>query len=90
MFTVSPVWNMTEKTRLKLRWSRENRDYDGTVVNNDPLRRDKLKYSGATFEWEPRKSVNVKFDYLRQSRDSNEVFRNFTDNIYNLSVILNF
>ena len=90
MFTFSPVWNISDKTRFKLRWSRENRDYEGTVVNDDPLRRDKLRYSGATFEWEPRKSVNVKFDYLRQSRDSSESIRNFTDNIYNLSVILNF
>lgn len=90
MYTFSPVWNMTEKTRLKLRWSRESRDYQGTVVGSDPLRRDTLRYSGATLEWEPRKSINVKLDYLRQSRDSNESNRIFTDNIYNLSVLLNF
>lgn len=90
MFTVSPAWEISEKTLLRLRLSREDRDYDGTVVNGLPLRRDRLDYRGITFEWSPRKSIKVNAAYLHQTRDSNEDAMDFKDNIYSLSVLLNF
>jgi exopolysaccharide biosynthesis operon protein EpsL len=90
MFTISPAWEISEKTLLRLRLSRENRDYDGTVVNGMPLRTDRLNYSGVTFEWWPRKSINMNLGYLHQSRDSNNDSLDFKDNIYSLSLILNF
>jgi exopolysaccharide biosynthesis operon protein EpsL len=90
MYTISPSWEITEKTKLSLRLSREDRDYQGTVIGNDPLRQDVLKYRGVTLEWLPRSTINVNFSYLNQSRDSNDNNRDFKDNIYLMTVILNF
>ena len=90
MYTISPIWEMTEKTRLGLRYSKEDRDYQGTVINGVPLRDDQLSYRGISLQWLPRKSINVSFNYLDQSRDSTDAARDFKDKIYTLSVILNF
>ena len=89
-YTLSPTWDITEKTRLRLRFSREDRDYEGTVVNGNPLRQDRIDYRGISLEWAPRKSVNVSLDYTRQSRESNRDRYDFTGNLYKLTLILNF
>lgn len=89
-YIISPVWEITEKTRLSLRLSREDRDYQGTEVNGDPLRKDQIEYRGINLEWSPRKSINVNLGYTRQSRSSNRDRFDFDGNIYKLSVILNF
>ena len=90
MYTLSPAWDITEKTRLKFRYSREDRDYDGTTVGGMPMRSDKLDYRGITLEWSPRKSIKTTLGYLYQSRNSNDDALDFKDNIYSLSILLNF
>jgi len=90
IFSVLPTWDITEKTRLKLRLSREKRDYEGTIVNGFPLREDRIKYLGATLEWDPTRNINVNLSYLKQSRDSNLQNFDYDSSTYRLSVILNF
>jgi hypothetical protein len=90
MYTITPVWAMTEKTRLSLRYSHEDRDYQGTVINNNPLRQDQLTYRGVALQWLPRKSINVTLSYLDQSRDSSDATRDFKDKTYLVTVIFDF
>ena len=89
-FTVSPTWEITEKTRLILNLGREHRDYEGTIINGIPLRDDTIDYRGVTLVWEPRESINVSLGYRNQSRDSNFSRYDFDGNIYSLTVRLNF
>jgi len=90
MYTLTPTWAITEKTKLGLRYSVEQRDYRGTIVDGSPMRNDRLHYFGATAEWKPRKSVTVNLNYLHQTRDSNLPDLNFSANTLFLSALLNF
>lgn len=90
VYTLSPTWNLTEKTSLSLSYGIEHRDYRGTIVNGVPMRNDRLHTIGVIADWKPRKSIDVNLSYLRQTRDSNQTDFNFSANTLFLSALLNF
>lgn len=70
-FSVGPVWEISEKTRLSYRHTRQRRDFEGTVVSGSPLREDRLTYDTISFDWSPRDYVKFGVDYQNSKRDSN-------------------
>lgn len=88
-FTLNPVWNMTEKTSLGYRYTRQRRDFEGTTVGADPLRLDHFKYNTISLEWNPRSFVQLGLSYQKMKRDSNDDNFDFKADIVYLTVRFN-
>jgi exopolysaccharide biosynthesis operon protein EpsL len=88
-FTLNPVWNMTEKTSLGYRYTRQRRDFEGITVGADPLRQDHFKYNTVSLEWNPRSFVQLGLSYQKMKRDSNDDNFDFKADIVYLTVRFN-
>lgn len=70
-FAISPVWQVTPKTNLKLVYDYSERDYDGAVTPTINERKDKVHGLVFIAEWEPTRTILVSGSLRREKRDSN-------------------
>ena len=89
-FWVTPVWQITQKTALRLRYEYSVRDYLGSVVSFPDSRHDSMHSGQVSLDWEPIRAIALSALLQRNHRSSN--LRGFDyDNIAgSISVRLNF
>lgn len=69
-FTISPLWAITDKTSLRLRYDWSDRDYRGDLNPNGPTRRDIVQSMTLTAEWEAMRTLVISAVARREDRDS--------------------
>jgi exopolysaccharide biosynthesis operon protein EpsL len=83
-FSVGPIWNVTAKTRLSLRYDLSQRDYRGAI---DPAARSRddifqsLVFAG---DWRPTRTIKVGAALQRDMRNSNIDQREYDANSVNV------
>gem|GEM_PF-5812194 len=83
-FSVGPIWNVTAKSRLSLRYDLSQRDYRGAI---DPAARSRddifqsLVFAG---EWRPTRTIKVGAALQRDMRNSNVDQREYDANSVNV------
>ena len=76
-----PVWLVTEKTNLRLRFDHTERDFRGPVVPTAVLRSDTLRSAGLGVEWKATRGLTVTGDLRREQRSSNYAGFDYKANI---------
>ena len=90
-YYIAPVWRPTAKTAVILRYQRETRDWEGVVAGApDAGRSDRTTYTGATFEWEPRRNLVLSTGLRGEKRDSNLPNNDFSATILALGAKFTF
>ena len=89
-YSLNPVWRITEKTSLGYRHTRQQRDFEGTVVGPNPLRNDRLRYDTLSLDWAPRDFLQVGLDYQKTKRNSSDDNFDFKANAILLTLRLSF
>lgn len=74
-FAISPVWDVTAKTKIRARYSYSERDYHGAitlaVVPEGELREDKVQALSLAAEWQATRTILVTGTLQHEVRDSN-------------------
>jgi exopolysaccharide biosynthesis operon protein EpsL len=70
-FAVSPVWQVSPKTNLRLVYDFSRRDYDGAIIPVARERQDKVHGLLLAAEWEPTRTILISGSIRREKRDSN-------------------
>lgn len=79
-FAISPVWDLTAKTKIRARYSYSERDYRGAlrtpvvaggIVYTGPLRDDKVHGLTLSAEWQATRALLVTGTLQHETRDSN-------------------
>ncbi|MDZ4098410.1 MAG: XrtB/PEP-CTERM-associated polysaccharide biosynthesis outer membrane protein EpsL [Methylophilaceae bacterium] len=68
---ISPAWQVTPKTNLKLAYDYSERDYKGAIIPTARDRKDKVHGLMFVAEWEPTRTILISGYLRRQKRDSN-------------------
>ena len=87
---ISPVWNPTEKTAIRLRLDQGLRYYKGTLEPGFSGRRDALSQDGLSFEWEPRRNVKLVASLAYDKRSSTIQNLDYKANLLGLSALVKF
>ena len=87
---ISPVWNPTEKTAVRLRLDQGLRYYKGGLESGFSGRRDTLSQDGVSFEWEPRRNVKLMASVAYDKRRSNIQNIDYKANLLGLSALVTF
>jgi exopolysaccharide biosynthesis operon protein EpsL len=87
---VSPVWNLTEKTAIRLRFDQGLRYYKGSLEPGYAGRRDSLSQEGVSLEWEPRRNLKLMASLALDKRSSNIQNLDYKANVLGLSALLKF
>lgn len=69
-FAINPIWTVTAKTRLSLRYDYSQRDYRGAVVPVAEHREDNVQSLMFSADWEPTRTIKVTGSLRREMRDS--------------------
>lgn len=69
-FAVSPIWHMSEKTSLTLRYDFSHRDYRGAVVTVTERRKDNVQSLMLSADWKPLRTVTVTGALRHEMRSS--------------------
>ena len=89
--TLTPVWQVTEKTSLKVRLNKSSRDFLGEPFGAIPLtRQDKQNTSQLILDWKATRNIDVSANFQRDNRKSNFPGLDYRDNQAGLSVVLTF
>lgn len=86
-YNISPVWQITQKTALRARYSHETRDYRGAAQS---VFKDTLRQSSVSLDWSPLRTLTLSASVQRDTRDSMLAARAFSSNMVNLSANLVF
>lgn len=70
-FAISPIWQVTPKTNLRLIYDYSRRDYDGAVAPVVNERKDNVQSLVLAAEWEPTRTILISGTLRREERDSN-------------------
>ncbi|WP_025040957.1 XrtB/PEP-CTERM-associated polysaccharide biosynthesis outer membrane protein EpsL [Nitrosospira briensis] len=90
-FTVSPVWQITEKTALRLRYDYVLSDFEGAVISLPTESRSDSMHSGlVALDWQPLKVVFLSAAFHRDRRTSNLRGFDFDSTAGSISAKLNF
>ncbi len=87
---ISPVWNLTEKTAIRLRFDQGVRYYKGSLEPGYAGRRDILSQGGLSYEWEPRRNLKLLASVAYDKRSSNIQNLDYKANLLGLSALLKF
>lgn len=88
---IEPVWKPTEKTSVRLRHSRETRQWRTvSAAAPDAGRDDRTRWSALTLEWSPRRPVLLSAAVRSERRSSNLAAHDFRATIYALAARLSF
>ncbi|MCW5603557.1 MAG: putative exosortase B-associated extracellular polysaccharide biosynthesis transporter EpsL [Burkholderiales bacterium] len=87
----TPAWQLTEKTRLSLRFDRIESDFDGAVASlPGPLRRDRLHSVRLAADWMPRRNISLSTGLQTAERSSNTPTAEFDNSTVYLRAGLRF
>ncbi len=90
-FTVAPVWQITEKTALRLRYDYVLSDFEGAVISLPSDSRSDSMHSGLiALDWQPLKVVLLSAAFHRDRRKSNLRGFDFDSTAGSISAKLNF
>ena len=90
-FTLSPYWQISDKTALRLRYDIASRDYLGAIANTAANgRSDTLSTAMIAFDWNPLRDLTLSASLQRDTRDSNVPGLEFESNMYFLSAQIGF
>lgn len=89
-FWVVPVWQITQKTALRLRYEYSIRDYLGAVIPFPEDRHDSMHSGQVSFDWEPVRAIALSALLQRSHRSSNLKGFDFDNIAGSISVRLNF
>ena len=73
--SIGPVWKVSDKTAIRLRYDYSKRDYRGAIVPVSDSRQDDVQSFVLGAEWRPRQTILVNATLQRDTRSSN--FNNF-------------
>jgi exopolysaccharide biosynthesis operon protein EpsL len=89
--SIAPAWKPSEKTTLRLRHTLERRDWQVVSLASPDLgREDRTHWSALTFEWTPRRLLEVTVSARQERRRSNLAGLDFRANVVALGARLNF
>lgn len=89
--SIAPAWKPSEKTALRLRHTLERRDWQVVSLASPDLgREDRTHWSALTFEWTPRRLLEVTVSARQERRRSNLAGLDFRANVVALGARLNF
>jgi exopolysaccharide biosynthesis operon protein EpsL len=83
-FSIGPIWNVTAKSRLSLRYDLSQRDYKGAIDPAAPSRDDVFQSLVFAGEWRPTRTIKVGAALQRDMRNSNIDQREYDANSVNL------
>ena len=90
-FTVAPVWQITEKTALRLRYDYVMSNFEGAVIAIPGVSRSDSMHSGLiALEWQPMKVVFLSAAFHRDRRRSSLSGFDFDSTAGSISAKLNF
>lgn len=69
-FAIAPIWEVTEKTSVSMRYDYSQRDYRGSVISLAEHRKDHVQSLMLAAEWKPLRTVTVTGTLRREMRDS--------------------
>lgn len=76
--SIGPVWKVSTKTAIHLRYDYSKRDYRGAIILTPDLRQDNVQSFVLGAEWKPTRTILVSATLQRDTRSSN--FTNFDYN----------
>ena len=85
VYSIVPVWQVTDKAALRARYSYETRDYLGAPIAALGGREDTLQQSLLAVNWAPLQSLKVSTYLKRDSRVSNRAINDFESNMAGIS-----
>lgn len=89
-WSIVPVWQITAKTVLRGRFSRESRDYLGAPLAVLAGREDTLSLSQVAVDWMPLRTVTLSTYVQYDRRDSNQAIYDFKAEMAGISAKLAF
>jgi exopolysaccharide biosynthesis operon protein EpsL len=90
-FSIAPVWQITDKTALRLRYDFVMSDFHGAVDPNAALNRSDLMHSALiAFDWRPLNALFLSASLHRDHRSSNLRGYDFDSSAASVSATLNF
>jgi exopolysaccharide biosynthesis operon protein EpsL len=69
-FAITPVWHVSEKTSLSMRYDFSHRDYRGAVVTVTERRKDNVQSLMLSADWKPLRTVTVTGALRHEMRNS--------------------
>lgn len=87
---LSPTWQITPKTALRLNLLRENRDYRGSPTPGTGGREDVVRIAGLALDWRPQSAFLLSAGFQREERDSNQAAQDYSANVGLVSASLRF
>ena len=85
VYTIVPVWQVTQRAALRARYSYESRDYLGAPITILGGREDTLQQSLLAVDWTPLQSLTVSTYLKRDTRVSNRAINDFESNMAGIS-----
>lgn len=89
-FFVAPVWQISEKTALRLRYEYSIRDYLGPVLSFSESRHDSMHSGQVSLEWQPIRLISLSALLQRDHRTSNLTSFSYDNIAGSISARLNF
>ncbi len=69
-FSISPIWQVTAKTSLRLRYDYSQRDYFGAIVSIPERRKDDVQLFLVAADWQPTRMITISGALQRATRNS--------------------
>lgn len=69
-FSIASIWNVTDKTSLRLNYDYSRRDYSGAIQPIDESRKDRLQTFVMAAEWLPTRTITVSGALQHERRNS--------------------
>lgn len=89
-FSLAPVWQITEKTALRLRYEYSMRDYLGPVLSLPDSRQDSTHSGQISLDWQPMRAISLSALLQRDHRSSNLKGYDYDNIAGSISARLNF
>ncbi len=69
--SIGPVWEVSDKTAIQLRYNYSKRDYHGAIIPVSDLRHDDVQSFVLGAEWKPARTILINATLQRDTRSSN-------------------
>lgn len=69
--SIGPVWEVSDKTAIQLRYDYSKRDYRGAIIAVSDLRQDHVQSFVLGAEWKPARTIQINASLQRDTRSSN-------------------
>ena len=82
---LTPSWQVTEKTAVRMKLGHAKNDYRGAIVATSPMREDTVRNAELGLSWRPTQTVLVDTYVAHERRSSNIATLPYRDNLIGLS-----